>query len=67
MSNEPVDLKDFTVGVLVLINECLKSILSAIPDPRLDREATMQQIEEQTLKAQEYVAGLIEAIHPADE
>ena len=54
MSEEPVDLRSFAMSI-ALINEYLKAILSAMDDPRLDCEETMQVIKENTLKAQEHV------------
>jgi hypothetical protein len=67
MSDEPVDLRSFAMSIL-LVNEYLKAVLSAIDDPRLDCEETMQVIREKSLKAQEQVQLMVEALEPtADE
>jgi hypothetical protein len=65
MSDEPVDLRPFTMRI-VMINECLKAVLSAIDDPRLDCEATMRDIKEKTLEAQEHVQEMLKPLLPAD-
>ena len=63
MSEEPIDLRPFAMSI-ALISDYLKAILSAIDDARLDCEETMQVIRERTLKAQEHVELMCEALEP---
>jgi uncharacterized protein YdhG (YjbR/CyaY superfamily) len=61
VSEEPVDLRSYAMSI-ALISDYLKAILSALDDSRLDCEETMQVIREKTLKAQEQVELMREAL-----
>jgi hypothetical protein len=61
MSEEPVDLRGFAMSIALIIDD-LKAILSAIDDPRLDCEETMQPIREKALSALEYVEPMRKAL-----
>jgi hypothetical protein len=65
MSEERVDLRGKLAMALALIGEDLKAIISAIDDPRLDCEETMQAIREKAFEAQKKVELMWEALEPS--